>query len=125
MKMLSRQDTISADLCKALLSADIPLNKLDNPELKGFLEKVLRFSLPTQSLFRKKHLPNCYNEVMQQIKEGLGNHPVWVSTDCSRDSMGREVANVFVGQLDSQRYHAPFLVNVEFLEKADSASTAR
>lgn len=37
--MLSRQDTVCADLCKALLSADIPLNKLDNPELKGFLEK--------------------------------------------------------------------------------------
>lgn len=45
--------------------------------------------------------------------------------DCSRDTMDREVANVFMGRLDSEKYHAPFLVNVDFLTKGDSASMAR
>ena len=116
---------VSAELCMAFLSADIPINKLDNPQLRQLLEKEFGFMLPSQFIFRNKHLPNCFSEVMEKIKEGLAKQPIWISMDCSHDTLGREVANVFMGRLDSEKYHPPYLVNVDFLEKANSASIAQ
>lgn len=39
----NEQEIFSAELCKALLSANIPLHKLQNPVFKFFLEKKLSF----------------------------------------------------------------------------------
>ncbi len=62
---------------------------------------------------------------MNTIKEDLKEGPLWVSADCSRDGMGREVASVIVGALNSEKYRKPHLVHVDFLEKVDSAAVAR
>ncbi len=115
---------ISAELCSAFLSTDISINKLDNPQLRQLLEREFGFVLPRQFIFHKKHLPNCFSEVMKKIKKGLANHSIWISADCSCDTLCREVANKFMGCLDSRQYHLPYLVNMDFLEKADSASIA-
>jgi hypothetical protein len=82
-------------------------------------------SLQNEATMRLKHVPSIYNSIMEQIKEDLKEGPLWISTDCSRDAMGREVANVIVGTLNSEEYKKPHLVNVTFLEKADSGSMAR
>jgi hypothetical protein len=121
----SKADEISAELCKALVASNIPLNKLQNPVFRGFLETHLAISIPSESLFRKKYIPGCYAEVMEKIKERLKEGSLWISADCSRDPKGREVANVIVGKLDGDKYSPPFLVNVAFLDKADAATMAR
>ncbi|TRY80736.1 hypothetical protein TCAL_04341 [Tigriopus californicus] len=115
---------VGEDLCRGFLAADIPIKKLENPVLREVLESNLGIKLQREKVFRIKHIPKCYEDIMECIKEDLKEGPVWVSADCSRDALGREVANVIVGILDGKQYCRPHLIHVEFLEKADSAAMA-
>lgn len=97
-----RPDKLGAELCSAFLAAEIPINKMDCSPLKAFLERGLGITLSSQLVFRNKHIPACYNEVLGRIQEALRNSPVWLSTDCSRDSLAREFTKVLVGRLDKE-----------------------
>ncbi len=103
------------ELCTAFLSAEIPLKKLRNSHLRNYLEKYTGKTIPSEETLRSKYLPLCYDEAMEAMKEELKQGSLWVSTDCSRDSMGREVANVVVGKLDCNQFQEPYLVKVSFL----------
>ena len=59
---------------------------------------------------------------METIKEELKEGSLWISTDCVRDSVGREVTNVIIGKLDNEKFYPPFLVKVAFLETADGVT---
>lgn len=52
----SRVNTFAKDLCRAFLSADIPLWKLTNDELRRFLEKYTNEAVPDESTLRKRYL---------------------------------------------------------------------
>ena len=52
----------------------------------------------------------------------MGDKPIWVGVDETTDAMARYVANVLIGRLDNEKYHAPYLANVVFLEKTNSAT---
>lgn len=108
-----------------MLAANIPLRKLDNAKFRGALETGFGLKLPSEAIMRQKYVPDCYESVLQDIRQDLKEGPVWISADCSRDSIGREVTNVIVGRLNSQAYHKPHLVHVAFSDKADSAQMAR
>lgn len=116
---------MNEELCEALLSAGIPLKKMENSHLRHFLEKYIGKTIPCEAALRKKYVPLCYEEVMKSMKEELKEGSLWVSTDCSRDAMGREVANVIIGKLDCDKFQPPFLFKVAFLETADSSAMAR
>ena len=47
------------DLCKTLVSADIPLHKLTNVQLSKFIHKYTNFSIPDQTTLRKNYV-NVY-----------------------------------------------------------------
>ncbi|KAG7160353.1 CGG triplet repeat-binding protein 1-like 3, partial [Homarus americanus] len=57
------------DLCRALVSADIPLNKLNNKELVSFLEKYTDQKVPSESTLRKNYVPDLYNETLDRLRE--------------------------------------------------------
>lgn len=111
---------MSHDLCKAFLSADIPIKKLENPVLREVLQTHLSITLPRDSYFCKKYVPEVFKKVMDEIKADLSR-----GSDCARDAMGREVAHVLVGKLEANKYAKPYVVHVEFLEKADGDAMAR
>ena len=56
-------DPFAADLCAALIGANIPIKKANHPKLKGFLLKYCSRNIPDESNLRKKYLPLCYKEV--------------------------------------------------------------
>lgn len=51
-----------------------------------------------------------------QSKLGLQQCPLWISIDETTDVTGRAVANVFLGKLDNDHYHVPYLANCTYLE---------
>ncbi len=124
-KLMSPAEVMHKELCEALLSADIPLFKMHNPELKKFLEKNIGKTMPSEANLRQKYVPMCYQEVTAKMREEIGQASIWVSSDCAKDSTGREVANVVVGKLDSDSFSPPFLAKVAFLETANGDNMAR
>ena len=51
-----KKNEFFADLTKALVKSNIPLNKVENPNLKSFLEKCTKKELPSESTLRKTYL---------------------------------------------------------------------
>ncbi|KAF6210688.1 hypothetical protein GE061_013795 [Apolygus lucorum] len=49
-------------LCKALLKANIPLNKVDNEEFKSFLSKYTGRKIPCESSLRKTYVASTYEK---------------------------------------------------------------
>jgi len=48
--------TFNTDLCKTLISANIPLNKLSNVKFRQFLEKYTKNHIPDESPLRKLYV---------------------------------------------------------------------
>ena len=59
----SEQKEFSADLYRALVSANIPWQKLDNPTVRDFLKKYTKHSIPDQSTLRKYYMHPQYHSV--------------------------------------------------------------
>jgi hypothetical protein len=54
-------------MCKAFVSADIPLFKINNPEIRNFLLKYTQTDPPDESTLRKNYLAKCYEETLNKI----------------------------------------------------------
>ncbi|KAG7156242.1 hypothetical protein Hamer_G005951 [Homarus americanus] len=90
------------DLCRALVSADIPLNKLNNKELVSFLEK-----------YTDQKVPN-------RLREKVGDNSIWVSLDETTDVDARCVANFVFGILGPEEERdKSYLLNLKVLDKYD------
>jgi hypothetical protein len=60
--------TFATDLCKAFVSADITLFKINNLEVRNFLLKYTQTDPPDESTLRKNYLPKCYEETLKKIR---------------------------------------------------------
>lgn len=87
------------DLCRMMVSANIPLNKLNNKEFREFLEKYTQQHIPSESTLRQYYVPKLYDENMKQIRNSIIGNKIWISIDETTDVTGRHVANVIVGIL--------------------------
>ena len=67
----------------------------------------------------------CHQDAIHEIQDSLGDKPIWVGVDETTDAMARYVANVLIGRLDNEKYHTPYLANMVFLEKTNSATISR
>lgn len=56
-------DSFKRELCEAMIAANIPWFKLNNPVLKAFLEKYMQRKMPEESTLRKNYLQPCYDSV--------------------------------------------------------------
>lgn len=121
----SRKCTFNYDLCQALLSANIPLNKLSNDGFRNFLEKYTSKSIPVESTLRKSYVAQCYEETMNNIKKYCENQKLWISIDETTDVEGRYIANVIIGTLEIGCPGKIFLLHTEALEKANHTSIAK
>lgn len=54
--VLSPAQQFNMDLCGALISANIRLHKVENPDIKGFLKKYSEHIVPDQSTLRKSYV---------------------------------------------------------------------
>lgn len=56
-------DPFTEDLCDALISSNIPFNKINNQSFKYFLEKYCDRKIPDESTLRKNYLQICFKKV--------------------------------------------------------------
>ncbi len=122
---VSRSDILGKELCEAMLAANIPWYKLQVPKFRSFLEDNLGIKIPDQGSLRLKYLDLCFEDVSKEIEENLRGQPIWVSVDETTDAVGRYVANVLAGKLNSEEYSKPYLINSRFLDKTNSDAIAR
>lgn len=96
----SKKSFFNHDMCQALLSANIPLQKLQNETFKKFLEKYTNKLIPDKSTLRKIHVFQCYQKTIDKIRSYVENKKIWVTSDKTVDAEGRYVVNVVVGTLE-------------------------
>jgi hypothetical protein len=99
----SKFATFATDLCKASVPADIPLFKINNPEVRNFLLKYTQTDPPDESTLRKNYLPECYEETLNKIRVFCGKENIWVSIDETTKASGRKFANVVIGVLKNDQ----------------------
>ncbi|CAN7989403.1 unnamed protein product, partial [Ixodes hexagonus] len=92
-----KKNAFYADLCEALVAANIPWAKVENPVFKEFLQKYS-------------------NE--------LGDSCIWVSVDETTDATGRFVTHLVVGKLVADERTTPFLVCSKTLERTNGETVA-
>lgn len=113
------------DLCFALVSANIPLWKLEHDCFKGFLEKYTGFVVPSESTLRKNYVDKHYISSLNRIREVVGDNKIWISVDECTDTTGRQIANAIVGTLEPDKKSDIFLLNCDQLEKTNSVTIAQ
>lgn len=121
----SKKSSFNKDLCEALISANIPLNKLENPKFKTFLEVYTKNDIPSESTLRKGYVDDIYNETMDKIRKIISDKKIWVSIDETTDVQGRYIANVIVGTLEENNAGNIFLLNSDELEKANHSTISK
>lgn len=114
----------SMDLCKTFLAANIPLHKINNPDVKVFLEKYTKHFAPSESVLRKKYVPTLYQTYIKELQIKGFNKKIWVSLDETTDSEKRMVANFVFGILDETEKEKSYLLNLAHVERANSSSMA-
>jgi hypothetical protein len=77
-----------------MISANIPLNKLSNVEFRKFLEDYSVKDVSTKSVLQKFYLDDCYNEMMEKIRQRVFDRKIWVSFDETTDAECRYIVNV-------------------------------
>ncbi|KAF0706537.1 CGG triplet repeat-binding protein 1, partial [Aphis craccivora] len=117
--------SFNSDLCKTLLSANIPLNKLSKPIVHKFLEKYTNKSIPDQSTLRKTYVHKCYEDTLCEIRTYTSNKNIWISIDETTDTMGRYIANTIIGTLELGHPGKVFLLDSTVLEKTNSGTIVR
>lgn len=71
--------TFAHDLVEAFVIADIPLNKLNDPQLQWLFETYAKQMPPSVTNARTRHLTKIYEKLMSQIQLSLVGKRLWVS----------------------------------------------
>jgi len=112
-------------LCKSLLLANIPLEKLENKHFRSFLEKYTGKNIPSVSLLRKTYVNDCYEDTMNEIRNQVMGKKIWVSVDGSTDGTGRYIANIVIGILQVDGPGKIFLLESDVLEKVNHSTISK
>lgn len=123
--LTSKKSNFNMDLCRALISANIPLNKLQNREFRQFLQLYTQKYVPTESTLRKFYLDDCYEEMMKTIKRRVLLKKIWISIDETSDAEGRQIVNAVIGTLEEDRADDIFLLNTDVLEKTNHSTVSK
>ena len=103
-------------MCNAMVSADIPFNKLSNKCFREFLEKYTKQTIPNESTLRKNYLADIYDRTITNIRNYISNQKIWISIDETTDVEGRYTANVIIGTLSSDNPGKTFLLTSEVFD---------
>lgn len=123
--LTSKKSPFNMDLCRALISANIPLNKLQNTEFRNFLQIYTQKDIPNESTLRKFYLDECYEEMMKNIRQRVFLKKIWISIDETTDAEGRQIANAIIGTLEEDRAGDIFLLNTDVLEKTNHSTVCK
>lgn len=121
----SEQDEFNEDLCRFMLSADIPLSKLRNEDFRHFLQKYCKHAVPDESTLRKKFVTKCHEEVLSEIRKTIGENYFYIIVDETTDSSGRYIAHLLIGVLSENCVGKSYLIASKQLEKTNNLTITR
>lgn len=104
---------------------NMPLNKLANIKFKEFLEKYVGKQIPAITTLHKGYVDEIYSESMNKIRNAITGKKIWVSIDETTDSLGRYIANVVIGTVETDGPGQTFLLNSEVLTKINHSTIAK
>ncbi|KAE9528576.1 hypothetical protein AGLY_012151 [Aphis glycines] len=108
-----------------MLSANIPLHKINNSEFRLFLETYTNRDIPSESKLRKNYVDEVYSDTLNKIRNNIKGNKIWVSIDETIDVNGRYVANVVIGTLQTDQPGKVYLLNTEILDKANYSTITK
>ncbi|KAE9521868.1 hypothetical protein AGLY_017750 [Aphis glycines] len=128
-QLLTNQNSVKSDfnmdLCRAMVSANIPLNKLSDNVFRTFLEKYTGKSIPMGATLRKGYIDDIFNSTLDNMKMEIQQNKIWVSINETCDVEGRFIANVIVGILRPDCPGRIFLLHSEQLDKANHSTICK
>ncbi|PSN36124.1 hypothetical protein C0J52_25502, partial [Blattella germanica] len=104
-------DSFGKELCSAFISANIPLWKVNNTNLKIFLEKYTNKRVPDESTLRRMCVTECFNKVIGDIRLALKNENVWITIDETTHTAGQCVLSTVVCALKAGS--KTYLLNIQ------------
>lgn len=112
LKHIETTNKFCMDLCEAFISADIPLNKLSNENLRNFFKTYINESILCQSTLRKNYVDKIYDSELEKICSFLKSKYLWVSMDETTDISELE-NEYYPNELASFKYAPITSVDVE------------
>ena len=70
-------------------------------------------------------MDSCYVDILEKIRADIGDSYIWISADETTDTLGRFIANLIVGKLDSEAASKPYLIYCKPLVTTNSSTIAR
>jgi hypothetical protein len=124
-KKLDEQETFNEDLCRALVSANIPLSKLANVNFSSFLKKYCKLNVPSDRSLRRNNVNGLYSSVLINIKEEIADNYFYISVDETTDSSGKYIAHLLIGVLKEDTLPKSHLISCQQLEKTNALTISR
>ena len=104
------------DITKMMIYTNIPLSKVNNPNLREFLEKWCGKKCPDTSTIRKNYMSPIYDRLMEEIRQYLKNHWIYIQVDEAHAS-NRRIFSMIVGRLNGENSKS-YLLNVAETDSA-------
>lgn len=120
----SRKNAFFMDLCEAMIAVNLPWRSLDNPKWRDFLQKYTARTVPDESTLRKSYLSDYHADVINKIRDDIGDDYIWVSVDETTDAAGRYMANMIVGKL-GEKQSRPYLLTCRQLPATNHETIVR
>ncbi|KAK9882485.1 hypothetical protein WA026_021827 [Henosepilachna vigintioctopunctata] len=114
------QKEFNEDLSKAMIPSNIPLSKLNNPNLKEFLGKYCKLNIPDESTLRKASVHSIYKQTLTFIKNEVNSNYFYIVVDETTDSCGRYIAHALKGVLGETNPSRSYLFAPKKHEKANN-----
>jgi hypothetical protein len=108
------------ELLIAFAKANIPIQKLQNVDLKAFLEKYTSRRIKSESFYRKFILEPIYENSKMKLKSKYLNKEIYFIFDETTDSLGRYILSIMVGECSEIRRTNPDLIKLCELERSNS-----
>lgn len=121
----TNQDQFNEELCKAMVASNIPLKKLNNTNLRSFLQKYCTYNIPEESFVRKKCVDSLYNATVLQIKKLIGDNYFYIVVDETTDSSGRYMAHLLIGVLEEEKPGISYLISSKQIDKTNNLTITR
>ena len=114
--------TFNADLCEALLAVNIPLFKLNDPKFKSFLEKYTGKRILDESTMRKNYVSPLAEEVIDDIRNRVGDQYAYIMVDETTDARGSLIVNLLLGILRPETAGEPYLIASSEVDRANAST---
>ncbi|CAH1103179.1 unnamed protein product [Psylliodes chrysocephalus] len=120
-----QQKQFNEELCKAMITSNIPLAKLNNPNLRQFLGKFCNINIPDESTIRKGSVDSIFKKTLTNIKKVVSSNYFYIIVDETTDSCGRYIAHALIGVLEEATPGRSYLFASKKLEKANNLTITR